>query len=200
VFHKGLSAETSVGILIFIRGRAALSRSDDLTNWSGGDILPIMAKAKNIPITRVSAFSSTVPVGEYRWYTCESQLPKDIPWGGLDCRGIMIAASSYSAELSSSLPYEKKAAGPVFLWRAFRKGQSGTDLIAKNDQALCYTNGDNEACWVHSKKSPDHHNGVIAGTAFSDIAIVNHIPSAPGGTLEELRAEGATADFEGPFR
>ena len=153
---------------------------------------------KLVDRAKLDSFGGAVPFGEYRLYSGSSQLPFGIPWGGSDCKYVMVAASAYSGGSISGLSSGMTPKGAVYLWRAYRIGPSGSPPY-KVDDCLYYT-GPEETAWsLHSKDAPDHHKTIMSGSDMNGIAQAYGLPSASAGRIGAFRESGAHLDFEQPF-
>lgn len=152
------------------------------------------------PITPaiIGSLVGAIPTGEYRLYSASSLLPPDVPWGGPDCQCVVIAGSAYSGPPITGISPNMAPSGPVYLWRAFRLGPGGSPPH-KADDCLYYTNSNGDAFSLHSKDSPDHHTGIMAGSGLGPIIYDFNLPSGSSGKISEYKSGGAHLDFEGPF-
>ena len=153
---------------------------------------------KPVEPTRLEPFASAVPFGEYRLYSGSAQIPSGIPWGGRDCRFVVVAASSYSGGSISGLNPIMTPSGSVFLWRAYRVGPSGSPPY-KVDDCLYYNSPEGGAWSIHSKDAPDHHTMIMAASGMGNIAHTFGLPAASAGQISEFREAGAYLNFEAPF-
>ncbi len=153
---------------------------------------------KPVEPARVDALSEAVPFGEYRLYSGSPLLPSGVPWGGSDCRFVVVAASTYCGGSISGLNPSMTPTGPVFLWRAYRIGPSGSPPY-KVDDCLYYSGPDGTTWSIHSKDAPDHHNAIMSGSGMNNIAEAFGLPSASAGKIDKFREGGANLDFEQPF-
>jgi hypothetical protein len=147
---------------------------------------------------RLEALGNAVPFGEYRLYSGSTQLPSGVPWGGSDCRFVVVAASSYSGESISGLNPSMTPSGSIYLWRAYRIGPSGSPPY-KVDDCLYYSGPEGETWSMHSKDAPDHHTAIMSASGMDSIAHVFGLPPASAGKIGEFRDAGAYLDFEQPF-
>ena len=145
----------------------------------------------------VEALSSIVPVGEYRVFSDLSQLPREIPSGGSDCQGVILAASTYDGANVPDLLSSMTPNGDVYLLQYFRTYPGGTK--SKMDTCLYYLSDELKAWRLHSKDTPSHHENIISGSGMGEICWDRHIPSASSGTLHEYRAAGVDLDFDRLF-
>ncbi len=153
---------------------------------------------KPVEPARLEPFGRAVPFGEYRLYSGSAQLPSGIPWGGPDCRFVVVAASSYSGGSISGLEPSMTPSGSVYLWRAYRVGPSGSPPY-KVDDCLYYNGPVGDAWSIHSKDAPDHHTTIMSGSGMGYIAHAFGLPSGSAGKIGEFREAGGYLDFEEPF-
>lgn len=121
-----------------------------------------------------------------------------VPWGGPDCQGVPIAASTWDEDSLSDLSSRWKPRGNVYLWKSFRSYPGSS--MSKTDVCLYYIDSDGEPRQIHSKPTgSDHWETILSGSGMAEIARDRNMPSASRGTLSNYRAMGAHPDFEEPF-
>jgi hypothetical protein len=139
-----------------------------------------------------------VDPGEYIYFA-SSNAPNDLPFGGVDCRGLVLAASTMS---STSLPDIPSAISPestVYLIRYFRS-YPRSSTPRKVDDVLYWSDQGGHAWSIHSKDSPDHHSIIMSSTDMAGLISDLNLPSASQGVLEDYRIPGAYLSFEEPFK
>ena len=145
----------------------------------------------------VSNFSGLVKPGEYALFG-SSDIPQGVPWGGDQCRGVVLAASTMGPFSLRTVAEAIAPRADVYLLRYFRT-YPGSAPPRKVDDALYWLDPSGN-CWsLHSKDSPDHHREIMSSTGLEGLIDDMDLPAARRGTLAEYRQAGAYLDFENPF-
>ena len=147
--------------------------------------------------TTISNLSSLVNPGEYALYG-SSDPPYGIPWGGADCRAIVVAASTFKGTPLPNIPEPISPIGNVYLVRYFR-AYPGSTTPRRVDDALYWVNREGNPWKIHSKDSPDHHVNIMTSTSLSGLIEDHDLPTASRGSLKEYRKAGARIDFTDPL-
>lgn len=145
----------------------------------------------------MTTLSSLVNPGEYIRYGSSEQ-PRGIPWGGSNCRAIVVLASSCEATSLPGIPDPISPVGEVILVRYFRQ-YSGSTTPRKVDDALYWTDRDGNPWSIHSKDSPDHHVNIMTSSGLSGLINDHDLPTASRGSLKEYRKASGRMDFTDPF-
>jgi hypothetical protein len=142
--------------------------------------------------------SQLISQGEFVLFG-SSDNPDGIPWGGEDCRAIVLAASCVTPGSAGTPSDPLDPQGEVFLIRYFRQYPKST-TPRKADDVLFWEDPAGY-CWsLHSKDSPDHHSRIMSSTDLAGLIHDLDLPSATHGTIDEYRNAGGLLDFESPFR
>ena len=156
-------------------------------------------KPKSIDLKIIESLRNELVLGEYCRYSVSSQLPDGVPWGGPNSQCVVVAASWHNGSEIPGLPPNMSPQGNVYLWRGFRT-ITGDSPMRKVDDCLYYQSDDGRAWRLHSKDSPDHHWYIMSGSGLGALIQDYDLPSASRGNIADYRSEGASLDFEEPFR
>jgi hypothetical protein len=154
-------------------------------------------KPKQVDGSFIGILSGYVEPGSYAYFG-SSDAPVDVPSGGADCRGLVIAASTMSSTSLPNLPEAVSPANEVYLIRYFR-AYPGSTTPRKVDDALYWADSNDRAWAIHSKESPDHHSTIMSSTDMAGLIGDLNLPSARCGSLDQYRIAGAYLEFEDPF-
>jgi hypothetical protein len=145
----------------------------------------------------MTKLSSLVNPGNYIRYG-SSEKPGGLPWGGANCRAIVVAASTFEATPLPDIPETNSPDGNVYLIRYFRTYPRKL-IPYKVDDALYWVDRDGNPWSIHSKDSPDHHLNIMTSSDLSGLIKDHNLPTASQGSLKEYRKAGARIDFTEPF-
>ena len=146
----------------------------------------------------IGIFSQFVTPGQYVLFG-SSDVPEGIPWGGDECRAVVLAASTVGLTSADGPVDPGDPYGDLYLLRYFRI-YPDSPTPRKADDAL-YWNDVQGNCWsIHSKDSPDHHSSIMSSTDLEALIDDLDLPSARRGTLDEYREAGGFLYFESAFR
>jgi hypothetical protein len=154
-------------------------------------------KPKQTDNSLLDLYAGYVEPGEYIYYG-SSNAPDDLPSGGEDCRGLVLAASTMSSTSLPNIPPAIYPEGTVYLIRYFRSYPRSTTPW-KVDDVLYWSDQGGHVWTIHSKDSPDHHSTIMSSTDMAGLITDLKLPSESKGTLKDYRIPGAYLSFEEPF-